>query len=315
MEVVAIGESMVALVNEPSGFIRHTDTFKPFVAGAETNTLVGLSRLGHHTKWLSAVGDDELGEFILHKMRAENLDTTSVQKKDYKTGVFFKQIFPNGNVDVTYYRENSAASKMTLEDIDIEAIKKAKILYLTGITLSLSNEIKEMIFEVVRNIESEVKVVFDPNIRLKMWSEKEARKVILSFLPLVDYLIVGKKEVEILLRHQNLSQALHEFKTLGCQNTIIKLGESGALYKIDEENGTVANPKQFTEIDPVGAGDAFAAGVVSGILKGERPSILIQKACFLGGYITQFDGDYQGFPSEHILNSALITSNDEKVNR
>lgn len=76
MEVIAIGESMVSLVNEPSGYIRHANAFKPFVAGAETNTLIGLSRLGHTTSWVSALGNDELGELILHNVRAEGIDTS-----------------------------------------------------------------------------------------------------------------------------------------------------------------------------------------------------------------------------------------------
>ncbi|WP_031545771.1 sugar kinase [Salinicoccus luteus] len=315
MDVVAIGESMVALVNEPSGYIRHADGFKPFVAGAETNTLIGLSRLGHSTAWASALGKDELGEFILHKVRAERVDTTAVGMTDDRTGVFFKQISPDGSVDVTYYRENSAASRMTLDDIDMDAVNRAKVLYLTGITLSLSQQTKEMLFSVVRALDEEVKVVFDPNIRLKMWSESEARETILEFLPHVDYLIAGRQEIEILLGHQDSDRAMEKFRSLGCGSTIIKLGKSGALYDIAGERGRVDNPKQFDEIDPVGAGDAFAAGVVSGILEDTSPREMIRTACFLGGYITQFVGDYQGFPSRETIEAMLNANDDEKVKR
>ena len=315
MDVVAIGESMVALVNKPAGYIRHADGFKPFVAGAETNTLIGLSRLGHKTAWISALGKDELGEFILHKVRAEQVDTASVSTTGDRTGVFFKQISPDGSVDVTYYRENSAASHMTLDDIDMDKINGAKVLYITGITLSLSGQTKEMLFNVVKALNEDVKVVFDPNIRLKMWTEAEARKTILELLPHVDYLIAGKQEVDILLGHQDFDAAMDKFKGFGCANIIIKLGREGALYDMDGVRGRVDNPKQFEEIDPVGAGDAFAAGVVSGILEDREPEGMIRTACFLGGYITQFIGDYQGFPSRDKIEAMIDAGEDEKVKR
>ncbi|WP_411842868.1 sugar kinase [Salinicoccus sp. HZC-1] len=315
MEVTAIGESMVSLINEPSGYIRHADGFKPFVAGAETNTLIGLARLGHQTSWISALGDDELGELILHKVRAEGIDTSHVLLKNKRTGVFFKQISPDGSVDVTYYRENSAASSLGIDDIDLEAIRRTKVLYLTGITLSLSQSARDMLFEVVRQLGDEVKVVFDPNIRLKMWSASEARETILEFIPYVDCLIVGKSEVDILLETNDYRQALDTFKEMGCHKTVLKLGRDGAVYDIDGDRGEVRNPRQFEEIDPVGAGDAFAAGIVSGLLNEEKAGTLVEKACFLGGYITQFVGDYQGFPSAEMLRTAMDKSSDEKVNR
>ncbi|KKK35216.1 hypothetical protein WN59_04760 [Salinicoccus sediminis] len=315
MEVIGIGESMVALVNEPKGYIRHADSFKPYVAGAEMNTLIGLSRLGHGTSWISALGEDELGELILHKVRAENVDTSHVIHKDKRTGVFFKQILPDGSVDVTYYREDSAASNMDIRDIDMDVIRRAKVLYLTGITLSLSSSAKEMLFEAVRLAGDDVTVVFDPNIRLKMWSEKEARETILEFLPHVDCLIAGRDEVDILLGKMRPEEALKSFRKLGCSKVVLKLGKDGAVYDFDGVRGSVENPKQFEEIDPVGAGDAFAAGIVSGLLNDERADELVGKACFLGGYITQFVGDYQGFPSGDRLSAAMENFDDEKVSR
>lgn len=315
MEVIAIGESMVSLVNEPAGYIRHSENFKPHVAGAETNALIGLSRLGHKTAWMTALGKDELGEMILHKVRAENVDTSKVIYKNFRTGIFFKQITPDSSVDVTYYRENSAASKMEIEDIDIEYIKKTRILYLTGITLSLSESTRNMLFALVKQLKGEVKIAFDPNIRLKMWSEEEARKRITEFLPFVDYLIIGRNEVDVLLGEVNPEEAIDTFKEIGCGNIVLKLGKDGAVYDFDSKRNHIKNPKQFNEIDPVGAGDAFASGILSGILKKEPPDYFVEKACLLGGYITQSIGDYQGFPSEAALSELLSRDNEEKVNR
>src|SRR5699024_1814487 len=114
-------------------------------------------------------------------------------------------------------------------------------------------------------IEDDVKVVFDPNIRLKMWSAEEARETILEFLPHVDCLIAGRNEVKILLGAVRLDEALDTFREYGCGKVVLKLGKEGAMYDFDGVRGSVKNPRQFEEIDPVGAGDAFAAGIVSEI--------------------------------------------------
>ena len=315
MEVIAIGESMVSLVNEPAGYIRHSENFKPYVAGAETNTLIGLSRLGHKTSWVTALGRDELGEFILQKVRAENVETSKVSYKNHKTGIFFKQIIPDGSVDVTYYRTGSAASRLQLEDIDLEYVKDAKILYLTGITLSLSDSTKMMLFDLVKKLNGQIRIVFDPNIRLKMWSEKEARETIMEFLPFVDCLIISRNEAKILIGEMRDEEAIDRFKEIGCEDVFLKLAKDGAVYDFNNKRNYVENPRQFIEIDPVGAGDAFASGILSGILKKESPDLFVERACFLGGYITQFIGDYQGLPSETMLTEVMKKDNDEKVKR
>jgi 2-dehydro-3-deoxygluconokinase len=317
VDVVSIGETMVALINEPRGYIRHAESFKPHIAGAESNTLIGLSRLGHQVSWISALGSDELGELILRALRAEGVDTSQVLRTEYRTGIFFKEILPNSNVSVTYYREGSAASRMTSAGIDFELIRKAKVLYLTGITLAISESAREMLFEIVDRLKNEhVRVVFDPNIRLKLWSAEEARSTILRFLPYVDDLIIGKAESKLLLGHDDPDRAIEDFMNIGCKNVVIKLGKEGAAYCVNGESSRVSNPQNFEEIDPVGAGDAFSSGYISGILNGEPPEESVKDACFLGGYITQFTGDYEGFPSRKQLSVLLKTiDSDETVER
>ena len=308
---------MVAMINEPKGYIRHVEAFKPHIAGAESNTLIGLSRLGHHVSWISALGLDELGELILRAVRAEGVDTSQVRRSEYRTGLFFKEILPNSNVNVTYYREGSAASRMTIEDVDFEQIRKAKVLYLTGITLAISESAKELLFEIANRLKNDnVRVVFDPNIRLKLWDAQEARDTIRRFLPYVDDLIIGKTEAELLLGYDDPERAIREFTGIGCKNVVIKLGKEGAAYCINGMTGKVKNPKNFNEIDPVGAGDAFSSGYISGILDGKPADETVREACFLGGYITQFTGDYEGFPSREQLALLLETiDSEEKVER
>src|SRR5699024_2906545 len=130
-----------------------------------------------------------------------------------------------------------------------------------------SDSAKIMLFDLVKQLNGEIKIVFDPNVRLKMWSEKEARETIMEFLPFVDCLIVSRNEAKILIGEMNDEEAIDKFKEIGCENVVLKLGKEGAVYDFNNKRNFVENPRQFTEIDPVGAGDAFASGILSGILR------------------------------------------------
>src|SRR5699024_3530037 len=128
-------------------------------------------------------------------------------------------------------------------------------------------------------------------------------------------LIVSRKEPKILIGEMNDEEAIDKFKEIGCENVVLKHGKEGSVYDFNNKRNLVENPRQFTEIDPVRDGDAFASGILSGILRKELLNFFVEKACFLGGYITQFIGDYQGFPSEAMLTEVMKKDNGEKVKR
>src|SRR5690625_4369863 len=79
MEVIAIGESLVSLTPKSAGFLRHATGLTPRVAGSETNVLIGLSRLGHSTGWISKLGNDELGKLVLYIVIVNNIIMSQVK--------------------------------------------------------------------------------------------------------------------------------------------------------------------------------------------------------------------------------------------
>jgi 2-dehydro-3-deoxygluconokinase len=75
MDVVSMGETMVLFTPDTQGQMRYARNFSSKMAGAETNTLIGLAKLGHKTGWISRLGKDEFGSFVLSAVRAEGVDT------------------------------------------------------------------------------------------------------------------------------------------------------------------------------------------------------------------------------------------------
>lgn len=317
MDVVGIGETMVLFSPKANGSIRYARDFSSRCAGAETNTLIGLSRLGHKTGWISKIGKDELGEFIISTVRGEGVDTSKVLcDSSASTGIFFKGVVNEKDTRMYYYRKGSAASKITSEDIDKQYILKAKYLYITGITPALSQSCYDSIFyavEIAR--ENGVKVVFDPNIRYKLWSGAYARETILKLAGMSDIVLPGLSEGKFVFGDKNYESIAQDFVDNGASKVIIKLGEKGAYYLSHDDRGVVPSVKISHVVDPVGAGDGFAAGVLSGLLDGLSLKESVSRGCAVGSIVTTVNGDIEGLPDRETLKYFVESSGYNEINR
>lgn len=201
VEVVTIGESMVAFIPNSHTALRYVNQFTKVVAGAESNVAVGLVKLGHSSGWISKLGNDEFGQFILRELRGEGVDVSSVLISDtHPTGIMFKQFTNDKDSSVFYYRDNSAASTFSKDELNKQYIRDAKILLISGITPALSDSCEETTLEVMRFARKQgILVCFDPNIRRKLWSEERAKNVLEPLLALSDIVLLGIDEAELLL--------------------------------------------------------------------------------------------------------------------
>lgn len=298
MDVVTFGETMVLFNPETQGPLRYVGTFTKSIGGAESNVAIALARLGHKAGWFSKLGDDEFGRYIKSTVMGEEVDVSRV-KKDPKrtTGILFKERFSTVNPNVYYYRKGSAASHLMIEDLDLEYIASAKILHVTGISLALSEEMREAVFYAVREAKKRgVLISFDPNIRLKLWSKEEARETILEMVKLTDLLFPGKEEAELLLGLTEPEEIADSFLNLGVQTVALKLGKSGCYVKNKETEAFVHGYTVDYPVDTVGAGDGYAAGFLSGYLEHLSLTECAQRANAVGAMATLVKGDMEGFP-------------------
>lgn len=316
MDIVSIGETMVLFSPEANASMRYARNYSSRCAGAETNTLIGLARLGHKVGWISKVGKDELGDFILGSVRGEGVDTSLVKRDlESPTGIFFKGIVNEKDIRMQYYRKGSAASRLSCEDIDEKYISQAKYLYITGITPALSNSCYESIFYSVKIAkENGVKVVFDPNIRYKLWDTDYAKETILKLAAMSDIVLPGLSEGIFIFGSKNYEEIAKDFIKNGASTVIIKLGEKGAYYLNESDHGLVPGLKVNHVVDPVGAGDGFAAGVLSGLLDGLSLRESVSMGCAIGAIVTTVNGDIEGLPDRETL-KYYISASDNEINR
>ncbi|PPA70490.1 sugar kinase [Jeotgalibacillus proteolyticus] len=312
MDVVTLGETMVSFTQQSTGLMRYARHYQSAFAGAETNTMAGLSRLGHRTGWISRVGDDELGASVLSFVRGEGIDVSWVKKDDSSpTGLMLKEIINEQNVRVYYYRQHSAASKLKAKDINEEYIAQAKYLYITGITPALSSSCHEAILQAITYAKKHsVKVIFDPNLRKKLWNEEKAREVLLQLAAKSDIVLPGISEGEFLFGVQDEKEIARLFNENGADATIVKMGDRGAYYSSRKEETYVSGFK-VNSIDPVGAGDGFAAGFISGLLDQLSYEQAVLRGCAIGAIVTTTVGDIEGLPDRKLLEDFMTDSNED----
>jgi 2-dehydro-3-deoxygluconokinase len=289
---------MVLFVADQPGPLREASAFHRHIAGAEANVAVGLARLGESAGYITRLGEDEFGQAIAFRLRGEGVDVSRTTiDPTAPTGVLFRERREFGPVNVLYYRRGSAASRLSPDDLDAPYIQQARYLILSGITPALSESARETVFaaaEVARA--AGVTVVVDPNIRLKLWSVDEARPVVRDLVAHADLVLPGLDEATLLTGEADPRRAAAALLNLGPRQVILKLGERGALSF--DASGEVEAPALSLSriVDPIGAGDAFAAGFLASQLRGLdlAASLAIANRC--GAHAMMVAADQEGLP-------------------
>jgi 2-dehydro-3-deoxygluconokinase len=300
-DVLTFGETMVLFAPGERERLEFAPAYHASIGGAESNCAIGLARLGHSVCWVSRVGADPFGSRVLKTLRGECVDVSRVEvSANEPTGIMFKEPAPGNSSRIFYYRRNAAAAALRVEPFES---LQAKYLFVTGITPALSDSNRRLTFDLVDRFRaSGTKVVFDPNMRFRLWSADQARPVFLELAKKSDILIPSLAEAEILTgftEHEHNSM-LDALRNLGPSQVILKAGDKGAWYADGEKRG-FCQCFPVAEIDPVGAGDAFCAGLLSGLLDGCSLPEAVTRGAALGAFCVSTFGDYHGLPDRSAL--------------
>lgn len=300
MDVVTLGETMVLFAAVEMGPLRFANTFEKHLAGSEANVAIGLARLGHLAGWISRVGDDEFGQYLLYTLRGEGVDISRVGiDPEAPTGVVFKEKREVGARKIMYYRKGSAASRLEPEQLDGDYIGAARILHLSGITPALSESAAATVHRAIDIArERGVTVSFDPNVRLRLWDRETCRRVLRQIVPKVDICLPGDEEAEILTGESDPVRAAQQLRDLGAGTVVVKVGVEGSVAV--SENGLERVPAAMRldrVVDPVGAGDGFAAGFLSGRLRGFSLAESMRLGNIVGAFAMTVVGDIEGLPT------------------
>lgn len=267
-DVITIGEAMITFDPSATGPMKFVNTFEKKIGGAELNLAIGCARLGLKSGYISRLGNDEFGKYVQTFARGEGIDVSQVELVNgYPTSLNFKEIMEDGNVRTFYYRDKSPTLTLTPDDLNEDYFRQAKILHLTGIYPAINSDniaVYERAIELAKK--HDLKISFDPNIRLRMWSKERAREVLSRFLPSVDILLAGDEEMEIIIGEKDSKAIIEKAKQLGISFVAVKQGEKGSVGYYDGQIIESPVVRASKVVDTVGAGDGFNVGALYGIL-------------------------------------------------
>ncbi|MEV1007179.1 sugar kinase [Streptomyces sp. NPDC049881] len=306
VELTVVGETMATLSADHVGPLRYARGLGLSVAGSESTVAVGAARLGHRAAWVGRVGDDELGALVRTRLRGEGLDVRAVTDGEAPTGLMLKEQPVAGQARVHYYRAGSAGSRLSPGDLPDDLLDGTRVLHTSGITAALSATALETVREAARRVRAAGGIVsFDLNHRARLWPRERARETLLALVPLTDVLFASDDEAAMLTGDDGAApeEACHALRALGPDTVVVTSGAAGAVSV--SAAGTVRTEAlRVRAVDPVGAGDAFVAGYLSGLLSGLDEAARMARGTAVGAVCVATQGDWEGLPDLAGLASA-----------
>ncbi|MFC8040968.1 sugar kinase [Paenarthrobacter sp. NPDC057355] len=286
LSAVCVGETMAMLTPTQAVPLHLASELHCGIGGAESNVAMGLAAMGLETHWVSRVGHDGFGTRILNDLREHGVGVSGVElDAERPTGLYVKvpaqESDPDGGSSVLYYRQGSAASAMGRDTLSNPAVaamlEKASLIHLSGITAALSPECLSLLEALLTTPRDGRIISFDVNWRAALWAGQD-RGVLQRLANLADVVLVGKDEAEHAFGttdETELRRLMPDPQVLVIKNeaiSAIALDRSGTREEVPALSVAV--------VEPVGAGDSFAAGYLSGLLYG-----LGQKASLRRGHV------------------------------
>ncbi|MBV7390833.1 MULTISPECIES: sugar kinase [Enterococcus] len=307
-EFLTIGEPIALFGStEVDKSLKDASNFQKYLAGAEVNVTVGVSRLGHSTQYITRLGKDPFGDFIVDQLAENNIGTDYIDETDeYWTAFQLKDRVSDGDPSIFYFRKGSAAAhfdKAVLDTIDFSDVKMA---HLSGIFPAISEEALDAFRHLITLLEkNHVRTTFDPNLRPQLWSSQEHMvETINDLASHAEIVLPGINEGEILVGSRDPETIADFYLANGeaTQTVIVKLGTDGAYIKQkDGTSFTVPGFKVDHVVDTVGAGDGFAAGLITALIEGESLKDAVIRANAVGAMAVQAPGDNDGYPTPEEL--------------
>ena len=288
-DVVGVGESMLTLYPNNSD----TVAFAWDIGGAESNVVRSLAALGFRSSWVSRLGTDLAGTLVHNVISASGTDPSMVEfVADLPTGLMLKQSKETEH-RVQYYRTGSAASTMNAESIPLKHCLNGRILHLSGITLGLSKGCCDLVLKLLQEPGTALRS-FDINWRPALWPSAPPSELFAEVANHAAIVFVGVDEADALW---GVSDPAQIFSVLNQPERVIIKDDAQGSYALVGDDLTFESALCGTVVDPMGAGDAFAAGYLAGLLKAEAD----ERHCLRLGHIVAMSA----IDSEHDVGTPL----------
>lgn len=314
-DLIGLGEVMLRLSPPDKEKISQSETFVKNAGGSELNVVSGAAMLGIRSAIITKLPENKMGHFIRNKIRYGNVSDDYIiydHSPEKRLGIYYYEsgAYPRKS-SVIYDRANSSVCSLSLSDLPSDIYAKTKIFHVSSITMALSPSLKETTLELIKRFkEAGTYISFDVNYRASLWSEEEAREVVESIFPYVDFLFVSEETSRRMLqRTGTLEEIMQGYANdYGC--TLIATTRREVISPTHHNfNSKMLFKGKFYEekpynnievIDRIGSGDAYLAGVLYGLVKYGTPERAIEIGNALSAVKNTVPGDMSASSIEEI---------------
>jgi 2-dehydro-3-deoxygluconokinase len=292
-KIITFGELMLRLSTPDYATIDQTHSFLVNFGGGEANVAIALSHMGHKTYFLSKLPPNQLGDSAIAHLRSHGVNTDYVVRGSTTIGIYFLETGFGGRPSkVIYNRKHSAITRISLDEIDWKDVFcGATWFHISGITLALGEHVRKAAFRAVQEAKAAgAKISFDFNYRSTLWTVEEARPVYQAFVHYADVVFANDWDAHTLLeipfdedvgasvleKRKNILPKMmkqYDLQYVFCTDRVVYSATENSLAGnyFTMQNGTlrtgVTEPIRFNIYDRIGGGDAFASGVIHGLLR------------------------------------------------
>ena len=288
-KIVAFGEIMLRLTPPDYTTISQARNFIANYGGGEANVLVSLSHLGHECEFLTKLPSNQLGDSAIKHLKSHGVNTDHVVRGSSNIGMYFIETGFGGRPSkVIYNRKHSSVTRINEKELDYDEIfKDATWFHLSGISLALGHNVRTVALKCLQYCKKyNVTVSFDFNYRSKLWTIEEARPHFKKIIPYIDVIFANHFDIHDILEI-DLDEEVHDLieRKIALSRKLISQSKIKYVFGTERIVHTATDnslssycickdgsfqsvgPIRFSIYDRIGGGDAFASGVIHGLIK------------------------------------------------
>ncbi len=279
LDAITCGELLIDFVSLDTGVsLVEARAFEKAAGGAPANVAVGLARLGRSVGFLGQVGDDDFGDFLAATLRDNSVEITGLRRTSAaRTALAFVSLRADGERDFMFYRHPSADMLWEAGDTDRAVAASGRVFHFGSISL-ISDPSRASTISSVRAARDHGSLIsYDPNLRLPLWSSPEAaREGMLLGLSFANLVKLSREELAFLTGTEDIQEGAHRLWHDDLRLLTVTCGIEGCWWFTAGDSGHIAG-FPVTSVDTTGAGDAFVAGVLAGLIEADfctdRPTL------------------------------------------
>ncbi len=311
LDIITIGESLIELSTSEN--LTTATSLDKYYGGDTLTTAISALRLGSKVGFISRIGMDCFKNYLLESWQEEGLDISHVKPVQGVNGLYMVSKTEDcSSKEFAFYRKKTAATNLAIDDISVDYIQSASMLYATGVTQSLSISAREAVKEAFKIAkENNILTAYDPNYTSKIWSEDEAKEAFEEVVDYIDILFLNVKyDSKIVIEAESIDNAIKHLWDKGISTVIIKSSIDKGYYV--GYQGKIEFIKFINEnvVDDTGAGDAFNGGVLHGITSGMSPFKAVSLGSVVAGLQIKNFGAIKSIPNKEDVYKIFKGQND-----